>query len=115
MGLFDYITFEDIIPGRPANSQFQTKSFDNFLEHYVVTRKGEIYRKIPNTSNREYLTDYHGDVIFYDDIIEDEFIARFTDGKLTRVSFKTRERLNGEILQERSASGEQDIRERSEQ
>jgi hypothetical protein len=85
---------------------------------YVVSEKGEIYsehheykyvydeshilggylEKVPNSYHRKYLNDFHGDVIIYDDDYDDEWVARFTNGRLSKISFMTRERLNGETI-----------------
>ena len=111
MGMFDDIRVETLLPDNPDNDTiFQTKSFDSFMEQYVISEKGELYKeewdtewideethwfggyihRIPETYRRSYLTDYHGDVIFYNGRKSDdswkEYIARFTNGKLTQIS-----------------------------
>lgn len=115
MGMFDYIRVETKIPGYeeiPRDVEFQTKSFENLMDTYVISIKGELYveqwsydfiethgslfggymRKIDDSYRREYLTDYHGDVIFYTGLNEDrmwrDYTARFTEGKLTKVWYK---------------------------
>ena len=115
MGMFDYIKCEVQLPGYSfiTDEEFQTKSFDNYMHHYVITAKGDIYRelwdydwvdepthflgwyerKIPESYRREYLTDLHGDVIFYTGRRPEngkwyDYFARFTEGKLTRIWMK---------------------------
>ena len=115
MGMFDYIKCEVQLPGYSfiTTEEFQTKSFDNLMQHYVITVKGELYRelwdydwvdepthflggyerKIPESYRREYLTDLHGDVIFYTGRRPEngkwyDYFARFTEGKLTRIWMK---------------------------
>ena len=112
MGMFDYVKVEVPLPdffGDPADVEFQTKSFENLMEYYVITLKGELYRErydyewldepdkffggymkqIKDSYHREYLTDFHGDVIFYSGINNNkvfrDYYARFTDGKLTKI------------------------------
>lgn len=127
--MFDYIKVEVQVPFYGTNHEFQTKAFVNAFEHYVITAKGELYiehwdyewiedeTKLPlkgymhkkeGTYRREYLTDYHGDVIFYDDYNLGDFIARFSYGRLDRLTFKARERLNDTVLQQHPTIWEQD-------
>lgn len=91
--------------------KYQTKSMDNVMDTYVITAKGELYveryeydwieapesllggyaETVPDSYRREYLTDYHGDLRFYTHIAEKtwrEYTARFTDGKLSRMSYE---------------------------
>lgn len=117
MGMFDTLTVEKVIPGFTTipTCKFQTKSFDNALENYVITSNGELYRevweyewidddrhmltgyahKIEGSYRREYLTNYHGDIIFYEGIGKDgmwrDYTARFTDGKLTRIWYEDKQ------------------------
>jgi hypothetical protein len=119
MGMFDMIKVEMKIPGYSTipDEEFQTKSLDNCMDHYVITNKGELYREVwdhewidnPNTPmggsfnkvegsyRREYLTDYHGDIIFYtskpmtEDRVWRDYTARFTEGKLTRIWFEDKQ------------------------
>ena len=88
MGMFDYLRVEIEIPGCGDCSaeEFQTKSLDNMMYNYVITTKGELYKerweyefvesdsgwptkyvphKIKDSYRREYLTNYHGDINFY--------------------------------------------------
>lgn len=117
MGMFDEIRVEQILPGNTeiTNIWYQTKSFDNVMTQYVISAKGELYEerwdwewieepehflkgylnKIDGSYRREYLTDYHGDVIFYKSKPEDiinrrwrDYYARFTDGKLSKMWYK---------------------------
>lgn len=110
MGMFDTLRVEIAIPGCGdcSHEEFQTKQFNNNMEHYVITKTGELYRetwkyewvednshffkgyldKIPESYLREYLTNYHGDVIFYNGKVNDKwrnYHARFTEGKLKTI------------------------------
>lgn len=112
MGMFDEIRVELLLPDRSEISTewFQTKSFENVMTKYVITAKGELYeelwdwewmeadthwlggyiQKIDGSYRREYLTDYHGDIIFYGSRPQStgewqNYHARFTNGKLTRI------------------------------
>jgi hypothetical protein len=112
MGMFDYIKCEIQLPGYSfiTNEEFQTKSFDNVMEQYVITAKGQIYcekwdyewvdyetrpivkgylKKVEGTYRRDYLTDLHGDIRFYNGIPIDgkkyDYFARFSYGKLDRL------------------------------
>ena len=117
MGMFDTIKIEKVIPGFTGvpDCVFQTKSFYNALDNYVITNTGELYRevweyewvdddrhmltgyenKIDGSYRREYLTDYHGDIIFYEgkstNGIWRDYTARFTDGKLTRIWYEDKQ------------------------
>lgn len=118
MGMFDYVRVEMPLPGfncvPDKDVLFQTKDLTNAMETYVITDSGELYREdcdytfvddsehllggyiqeIPNTTRREYLTDHHGDIVFYisgKDIPGIgtgwvDYVARFTNGKLSRIS-----------------------------
>jgi len=119
MGMFDEIKVEQLLPGNIeiTDEWFQTKSFDNVMTKYVITAKGELYEerwdyewiddpdtlhkitfkgyleKIEGSYRREYLTNYHGDVIFYGDKgletkVWRDYYARFTDGKLTKMWYE---------------------------
>ena len=117
MGMFDTLRVEQKIPGftEVTDCEFQTKSFDNCMENYVITNKGELYRdvwdykwienklnvfggamkKIEDSYRREYLTDFHGDIIFYEgrsvDGVWREYTARFTEGRLTRIWYEDKQ------------------------
>jgi hypothetical protein len=120
MGLFDEIRLEVLLPDRTeiTNEWFQTKSFDNAMTRYVVTGKGQLYEerwdyewmgdataflggyleKIEGSYRREYLTDFHGDIIFYSSKPElntnrvwRDYHARFTDGRLSRMWFEDKQ------------------------
>ena len=119
MGMFDMIKVETKIPGftEVPDVEFQTKSFDNAMEKYVITNNGELYRevcdykwindderplkgylqKIEGSYRREYLTDFHGDIIFYtsrpirEDRIWLDYTARFTNGKLSRIWYEDKQ------------------------
>lgn len=115
--MYDTLRIEQKIPGFVdiPECEFQTKSLYSTLENYVITNKGELYRevwdyewiensfsvfggyslKIEESYRREYLTDYHGDIIFYEGKKIDgkwrDYTARFTEGKLTRVWYEDKQ------------------------
>lgn len=117
MGMFDTLRIEQKMPGFSdiPDCEFQTKSFDSAMENYVITKNGEIYRevwdyewvndetrllkgyskKVEESYRREYLTDFHGDIIFYEGARMDgkwrEYTARFTEGKLTRIWYEDKQ------------------------
>ncbi len=119
MGLFDEIRVEQILPGEYeiTDTWYQTKSFDNEMSSYVISANNELYRewwdyewieepntffggrfhKKEETYRREYLTDFHGDIIFYTSKPMDEnrmwrdYHARFTEGKLSRIWFEDKQ------------------------
>lgn len=134
MGMFDFISFEQPVFDIPSGTKFQTKSFGCLMEDYIVTTKGEIYReiyeyeyikdnehflggyinKVKDSYRREYLTDYHGDIIFYDKDPVD-YIARFTHGKLEKIIFKSREWMNESVLHQHTAVRKSNSSSRSEE
>ena len=117
MGMFDTLKVETKIPGfsEIPNVEFQTKSLDCALENYVITNNGELYKevwehrwiedethflggydyRVPDSYRREYLTDYHGDIIFYEGKSNSgvwrDYTARFTEGKLTRIWYEDKQ------------------------
>ncbi len=119
MGMFDEIRVEQILPGNTEiiNEWCQTKSFDNVMAKYVITAKGELYEErydwewiddqshwlggyvceVENSYRRIYLTDFHGDVIFYTSTPMNtnrmwrDYTARFTEGKLTRMWYEDKQ------------------------
>ena len=119
MGLFDEIRVEQILPGEYeiTDTWYQTKSLENVMARYVITAKGELYEekwdyewiedpnhwlkgyinRIEGTYRRDYLTDFHGDIIFYTSKPMDEnrmwrdYHARFTEGKLSRIWFEDKQ------------------------
>ena len=113
--MFDEIRVEQILPDEYeiTDTWYQTKSLDRGLYQYVITANGELYReewdhdwvenatplkgyfkKNPDSYRREYLTDFHGDIIFYGDSPNNknrvwrDYHARFTEGKLTRIWYE---------------------------
>lgn len=107
MGLFDDLKCEYPLPdSNMQDHAFQTKSLDNRLDQYRITKDGRLmvaeYRldPIPESERKHFLdcthrvelgerdTQYHGDIVFYafedrydnSDMIE--YQARFTDGQL---------------------------------
>jgi hypothetical protein len=119
MGMFDWVTVKQRIPGYSEipDEQFQTKSFDNYMDYYVITSNGELYReewdyewiddearllkgyaqKVEGSYRREYLTNFHGDIIFYTSKPMDEnrvwrnYTARFTEGRLSRIWYEDKQ------------------------
>lgn len=118
MGMYDTIQVQMKIPGYSEipNNEFQTKSLDCTLDNYVITTNGELYKesweykwiddetqpyfkgyseKIPESYRREYLTTYHGDIIFYSSKKVGDmwryYFARFTEGKLTRMWYEDKQ------------------------
>ena len=119
MGMFDTLKVEMKIPGysEVPTDQFQTKDFDCLLHNYVITVNGQLYReewdykwiddenaflggyseKIEESYRRVYLTDYHGDVIFYTstpmtiDRIWRDYTARFTNGRVERIWYEDKQ------------------------
>lgn len=114
MSMYDEIRIEQILPGNTeiTDEWYQTKSFDNVMTNYVITANGQLYeerwdnewitdegymfkghlQRIEGSYRREYLTDYHGDIIFYKDMNSNkvlrDYFARFTDGKLSKMWYK---------------------------
>ncbi len=93
--MFDYVRFKASLPVEiPSDwhAQWQTKDTpQQYLWIYEVTENGELWEHgwpIEDHPPRR-LEDFHGDICFYDShhITKEwfEFIARFTDGKLSRV------------------------------
>jgi hypothetical protein len=114
MGMFDEIRIEQILPGNTeiTDEWYQTKSLENALAKYVITANGELYeerwdnewitdegymfkghlQRIEGSYRREYLTDYHGDIMFYKSMHSNnvwrDYFARFTDGKLSKMWYE---------------------------
>ena len=114
MGMFDYMICEMPLPDGSSTKgrEFQTKSFDNVMTKYVITTKGHLYEhkwdyewienpdtpfgkqlvKVDGTYRRDYLTDLHGDIIFYSGELIDgkryDYFARFSYGTLDRIWMK---------------------------
>lgn len=84
MGMFDDITCERPLPGpvKPPNQSFQTKDFDCYLDHYMITAEGTLVKDgapIP----------FHGLLNFYTYTRDDwwfEYEAKFTDGQLVDIN-----------------------------
>jgi hypothetical protein len=118
MGMFDTLRVEQRIPGfsEIPECEFQTKSLDCLMENYVITNTGQLYcevwdykwvdnneipiikghlERIDGTYRREYLTDFHGDIIFYEGKQVNgnwrEYTARFTEGRLTRIWYEDKQ------------------------
>ena len=113
MGMFDYIAVEVPLPDGVMTSEeeYQTKSLECLMYKYVITKNGELYRekwdyewvddeshflggyekKIEGSYRREYLTNFHGDIIFYNGRVNGkwrDYTARFTNGKLSSISYQ---------------------------
>jgi hypothetical protein len=114
MGMFDTIQVNIQLPGYSfiTDEKFQTKSFECLLENYIISDNRQIYRelwdyewienpdsplgtslnKIDGTYRRDYLTDLHGDIIFYSgELINGkryDYFARFSYGTLDRIWMK---------------------------
>ncbi len=117
MGMFDTLKVQTKIPGYSdiPLGEFQTKSLDNCLEYYVITDNGELYKevwdynwvedatsafngyfdKVEGSYRREYLTKFHGDIIFYNGETVGgkwrEYTARFTEGRLSRIWYEDKD------------------------
>jgi len=118
MGMFDNLKVEIQLPDQSSvtDEVYQTKSFHCMMDTYVITANREIYRekwdyemvevpdkpitlqlqRVPGSLRREYLTDFHGDIIFYGDWKPAEnmwrnYHARFTKGRLTRIWYEDTE------------------------
>jgi len=117
MGMYDTLKIEKKIPGFTdiPDCEFQTKSLDSAMGNYVITNNGELYKevwdyewienslsvfdryfkKIEESYRREYLTDFHGDIIFYESKSINgkwrDYTARFTEGKLTRIWYEDKQ------------------------
>jgi hypothetical protein len=99
----------------PTDIIFQTKDLGSMLDNYLIAEDGHLYRevwdyewvddesmtlfkgrsqKVEGSFRREIVADYHGDIPFYHDALREidgkwiwhEYVARFTDGKLSRIS-----------------------------
>ena len=114
MGMFDEIRVEQVLPGNfeITDTWYQTKSFDNVMAKYAITAKGELYEETweyewvddpenhmfkgylkqkEGTYQRNYLTDFHGDIKFYEGLNNEvwrDYYARFTEGRLTKMWYK---------------------------
>lgn len=95
MGMFDDVVCEAPLPdGFVSKNGFQTKSFDSLMDTYTITKDGRLLRASGWYLRRDEavveLDDYHGDFYFYTYSDEDkelhEYVARFTHGKLERIT-----------------------------
>jgi len=116
MGMFDYVKSEMILPDRNfvTDEYFQTKSLDCLMEHFVITKDGELcrdmwdyewvdddnaflkgmFKQIDGSYRREYLTNHTGTINFYGkapDGIWRDYHATFVDGKITKLWFEDSE------------------------
>lgn len=109
-----YITFEDMIPQRPTRGKtFIIISGISGYEKYLVTSKNRLMGI--NSSTYKHLTNFTGTISFNDhidtdkDYIDEFFIMDIEKGNVRKISFKTRGRLNEEILHECCTERESDI------
>lgn len=110
--MFDTITCQFPLPGDPptfvlgANHEFQTKDFNNRMDHYVITGDRRL-RRVRDAD--VILDDFDGDIEFYssnlwgasakripftekgEDFIFVAYLARFTHGRLEWVREVRRE------------------------
>lgn len=101
MGMFDYIKIDskllpyigNIDSNYFDNELWQTKSLDNCLIIYQITKNGLIEigygeENLENDYEKIFIDNFHGIIRFYTDINEIwyEFDAKFTDGKLVSVT-----------------------------
>lgn len=115
MGMFDWIVVEVPLPDIVQNeTEYQTKDFECLMEKYVITKNGELYRekwdyewvdddkhflggyerKIDGSYRREYLTNFHGDITFYNGMVRGkwrDYKARFTEGRLSRIWYEDKQ------------------------
>lgn len=95
MGMFNYIKIDRKqlpveIPDDLGHG-WQTKDTPHqYLRVYQITPEGELHLLEWNGEAyvfEEALDDFHGDIAFYDSASDEwfEFVARFTEGKLTRI------------------------------
>jgi hypothetical protein len=95
MGMFDEVWIDEKLPAFPLECRrFQTKSLERCMFRYMVTEEGRLCllgsvladdTPVPivgqNAANED--TDFHGDLrLVSDDGKHEEYIARFTHGKL---------------------------------
>jgi hypothetical protein len=107
MGMFDYLYSRYKLPGSdlPPETEFQTKDLDCGLEHYVIAADGRLLRCHSRAEDMVELTaaedtEYHGDIRFYGSGPggeRQEFVARFTHGKLEWVKRKNSTELSTHI------------------
>lgn len=71
--MFDYIKVSDkVIPDeRNSNDEYQTKSFDNFLEKYEINENGELFKISCKGELQEYeesvFQKYSGEINFHNE------------------------------------------------
>jgi hypothetical protein len=93
MGLFDEVWIDEGLPGFPLGCRrFQTKSLDNCMDRYVVTKEGRLcmvgnvlFEDTPVAVEQEVGDrldiDFHGDIrLVADEGKYEEYVARFTHG-----------------------------------
>lgn len=114
MGMFDLIVCRAPLPDgyiSPERQEFQTKDFECTLSTYTITEDGRLicddwhYEVVPPEERRDPNSvvgclrrvvdradvdqNFHGDLHFGDR--DREYIARFTEGKLTRITAEPEE------------------------
>ncbi len=89
MGMFDNLRCEYPLPDKEAqNEEFQTKTFNCFLDLYIITKDGDLILYSLKQNPVKLL--FHGDIIFYTSMGKSEkgdfkwfeYCARFSEGKL---------------------------------
>jgi hypothetical protein len=116
MGMFDYIRVEVLLPDQTevdSEKEYQTKDLESLMEDYTITADGKLLRtqcdyewkedgshflggflqEIPH-SKKVTEVPFHGDIRFYGDMkgnVFRDYIARFTEGKLTRIWYEDTE------------------------
>jgi hypothetical protein len=91
MGMFDTVSCEYPLPDpRHQGLEFQTKSLESLLDHYLITGDGRLMRLARHHGvgpERDVEWPIHGDLVFYtsEDTPERtwiEYVARFTHGRV---------------------------------
>ena len=125
MGMFDYIKCSYPLPIEiPAwMGQFQTKDLTCYLEEYEISADGLL---VCLSDPSEDWSDYHDDLHFYEsnwaistkegvmytqdgtgpDYISIEFVARFTEGKVSRITVAQHEQYPAQPASTYRALGE---------
>lgn len=113
MGMFDYIRCNIPLPdtGKVSPEEFQTKDLREFMERYEIREDGTLWRfeverewkdddqhflggylgEVEGSQRWLPVSDVHQDVTFYGEWKDNklrEYTARFTDGQLTRLTYK---------------------------
>jgi hypothetical protein len=117
MGMFDILKVELLMPDTgevPVGKDYQTKDITNTMDSYVIGADRRLYKEewdyvwvevpdiyfggyhkpIEDTYRRVLIEDFHKDICFYDTcekfdghVVWRDYIARFTDGVLHRITY----------------------------